>query len=43
MYAILRFTIEFVREPEIYIGPLTMGQLLCIPMLIIGIWMRKKI
>jgi phosphatidylglycerol:prolipoprotein diacylglycerol transferase len=42
-YSLLRFTVEFVREPEIYIGPLTMGQLLCIPMFIIGVWIKKKI
>jgi phosphatidylglycerol:prolipoprotein diacylglycerol transferase len=42
-YSILRFTVEFVREPEIYIGPLTMGQLLCIPMFVIGVWIKKKI
>ena len=43
LYSILRFFIEFVREPEIYVGPITMGQLLCIPTLIIGIYIYKKI
>lgn len=43
LYSTLRFFIEFVREPEIYVGPLTMGQVLCIPTLIIGIYIYKKI
>ncbi len=35
-YGILRFSIEFVREPNFFIGPLTMGQTLCMLMVIIG-------
>lgn len=40
-YSIFRFSIEFVREPDYNIGYLafnwfTMGQILCIPMLILG-------
>ena len=45
MYGVLRFTIEFVREPEIYVGPLTMGQFLCVLMMIAGaglMWHIKK-
>ena len=42
LYSILRFLVEFVREPEIYIGPLTMGQTLSIPMFLIGVWIYKK-
>lgn len=40
-YSLCRFTIEFVREPDIqlglYFGYFSMGQLLCIPMFIAGI------
>ena len=43
MYSVLRFLIEFVREPEIYIGFLTMGQFLNILMFIAGIYLLKKI
>lgn len=37
MYAIFRFSVEFVREPDLIVGGITMGQWLCIPMLIGGI------
>ena len=37
MYGALRFTIEFVREPEVYVGPLTMGQFLCVLMIFAGV------
>jgi phosphatidylglycerol:prolipoprotein diacylglycerol transferase len=42
MYAIFRFSVEFVREPDsnlgyIAFGWLTTGQLLCVPMLLIGL------
>ena len=43
LYSIFRFLIEFVREPEIYFGFLTMGQLLTIPLFLIGIIMLRKI
>jgi len=36
LYGSFRFLVEFVREPEIYLGPLTMGQALCIPMILGG-------
>jgi phosphatidylglycerol---prolipoprotein diacylglyceryl transferase len=36
MYGILRFFIEYVREPEIYFGPFTAGQVLCLGMIIFG-------
>lgn len=39
LYSIFRFFTEFVREPNYLIGPLTPGQLLNIPMLIIGVWL----
>ncbi|MCO5120807.1 MAG: prolipoprotein diacylglyceryl transferase [Burkholderiaceae bacterium] len=39
-YAILRFTAEFAREPDAFLGllalGLSMGQLLCIPMFVAG-------
>lgn len=43
-YSIFRFLIEFVREPDSNLGYLawdwlTMGQVLCIPMFIIGIFL----
>lgn len=43
LYSILRFFVEYVREPEHYILGLTMGQFLSIPTLIIGIWLHKKV
>lgn len=49
LYSIFRFTIEFFREPDIQIGFifnhwLTMGQLLTIPVLLLGIliWWYQK-
>lgn len=39
-YAIFRFSVEFVREPDLgvaLIGGMTRGQLLCVPMLILGV------
>lgn len=42
LYGILRFLVEFVREPEIYIGPLTMGQVLSIPVFLIGAYLVIK-
>jgi phosphatidylglycerol:prolipoprotein diacylglycerol transferase len=44
MYSIFRFLIEFVREPDSNLGYLawdwlTMGQVLCVPMFIIGIFL----
>ena len=35
-YGVMRFMIEYVREPERYIGPLTTGQVLCVVMATIG-------
>ncbi len=46
LYGILRFFIEFFREPEVYVGILTMGQLLSLIVAIAGIMLlviaRKK-
>ncbi len=43
-YAVSRFTVEFFRQPDVHLGYLafdwlTMGQLLSIPMLILGCWL----
>ena len=41
LYGAFRFAVEYVREPDEYLGELlfgaTMGQLLCIPMLLFGL------
>lgn len=44
LYAIARFSIEFVREPDAHIGLLafnwmSMGQLLTLPMLVLGVFL----
>lgn len=39
LYGVLRFGVEFFREPDVqigYIGPFTLGQLLTIPLVIVG-------
>jgi len=41
LYGVARFGVEFVREPDAHLGPvafgwLTMGQLLTLPMILIG-------
>ncbi|MCK5460994.1 prolipoprotein diacylglyceryl transferase [Candidatus Gracilibacteria bacterium] len=41
-YGILRFLIEFYREPAILIGLLSMGQILCIIMILISLLLFKK-
>ena len=42
-YGLFRFVIEFFREPDSYLGfvftNLTMGQILCLPMVIFGVFM----
>jgi phosphatidylglycerol:prolipoprotein diacylglycerol transferase len=42
-YGLFRFLVEFVREPDAHIGlalgPLTRGQLLTLPMLVVGMTM----
>jgi phosphatidylglycerol:prolipoprotein diacylglycerol transferase len=42
-YAVARFTVEFAREPDAQLGyllgGLTMGQLLCLPMAALGLWL----
>jgi phosphatidylglycerol:prolipoprotein diacylglycerol transferase len=51
MYAVFRFSVEFFREPDSHIGFdafgwMTRGQMLCIPMLLIGvalmIWAHRR-
>lgn len=45
-YAVCRFLVEFVREPDTQLGFLyagaTMGQLLCLPMLALGVWVLLR-
>ena len=43
-YGLIRFIIEYYRQPDAHIGyvafdSLSMGQILCIPMIVIGIFM----
>ena len=39
MYSVFRFFIEFVREPTVVLGHLTLGQWFNIPMFAAGVWM----
>jgi phosphatidylglycerol:prolipoprotein diacylglycerol transferase len=39
LYAIFRSLTEFFREPQVSVGPLTLGQLLNIPMFLVGAWL----
>lgn len=43
LYGILRIGVEFVRQPDAQIGfiagPLTMGQLLSVPLVVLGAWL----
>ncbi len=46
-YAVFRFTVEFVREPDRHLGYLawgwlTMGQSLSLPMLLVGLWLFMR-
>ncbi len=42
LYAVFRFGIEFTREPDAHLGfvfyTLSMGQILCVPMALCGLW-----
>jgi phosphatidylglycerol:prolipoprotein diacylglycerol transferase len=44
-YGFVRFMIEFFREPDFMVGPISIGQLLCALMMVIGaiiiLWRRK--
>jgi len=43
IYGVVRFLVEYVREPDpqlgLVLGPLTMGQILTLPVLATGIWL----
>jgi phosphatidylglycerol:prolipoprotein diacylglycerol transferase len=46
-YAVCRFLVEYVRQPDAHIGYLafgwlTMGQALCLPMLLAGLWLLSR-
>jgi phosphatidylglycerol---prolipoprotein diacylglyceryl transferase len=45
-YGIFRFVAEFFREPDAFLGFLslgmTMGQWLCAPMILVGIWLLLR-
>ena len=45
-YGLSRFAVEFVREPDSHLGYLfgfaTMGQLLSVPMILLGIWLALR-
>ena len=43
-YGVFRFAVEFVRMPDVQLGYLafgwlTMGQLLCVPLILAGLWL----
>ena len=44
-YGVFRFAAEFAREPDAFLGflalGLTMGQWLCVPMLLLGVWLLR--
>ena len=46
LYGIFRFGVEFTREPDAHLGfifaHLSMGQILCLPMIIIGFWLMYR-
>lgn len=43
LYGLFRFSVEFTREPDAHLGfvfaHLSMGQLLCVPMILLGDWL----
>jgi len=45
-YGVLRFLAEFARQPDVFLGTiamgLTMGQLLCLPMVAFGLWLLRR-
>jgi phosphatidylglycerol:prolipoprotein diacylglycerol transferase len=45
-YAVLRFAAEYFREPDAFLGllalGLSMGQWLCVPMLLFGAWLMAR-
>lgn len=45
-YGIFRFSVEFVRAPDANLGYLafgwlTMGQILCLPLILVGVWLLR--
>jgi phosphatidylglycerol:prolipoprotein diacylglycerol transferase len=46
LYGFFRFCIEFTRAPDSFLGyfffDLTMGQLLSIPMVLVGLWIFNR-
>ncbi len=47
LYAVFRFAVEFVREPDpqlgyLAFGWLTMGQVLCLPLFGVGLWLLLR-
>lgn len=46
LYGVFRFILEFFREPDEYLGfvlgPFSMGQVLCVPMVLFGVWLIIK-
>ena len=42
LYAIARFLVEYIRVPEVFVGPLTMGQALSIPMFAVGVYLLLR-
>ena len=42
IYSIARFFVEFVKDIPQVLGPLTMGQVLSIPMLALGVWLLLR-
>jgi phosphatidylglycerol:prolipoprotein diacylglycerol transferase len=43
LYAVLRFVIEFVKQPTVQVGIFTMGQVLCMAMFVVGAFFMYKI
>lgn len=44
LYGLFRFAVEFVRVPDVQLGYLafgwlTMGQVLCLPLILVGLWL----
>ncbi len=43
LYGVFRIAVEFLREPDLQLGfiagPFTMGQLLSLPMVLVGVWL----
>ncbi len=46
LYGLFRFGIEFTREPDAHLGlifaNMSMGQLLCVPMILFGLWLIRR-